>query len=136
MLRILLGFGPDLERAGTVPGAPPPLRGTETVKTAWVIGALRIVEIGGARRQRDGLHRLPIAAGEICAGFHHYNDIAGAGDVEPECSAVHAKTSVTHLGLRIPKYGGLSGKIGAPTGGTRQVINRRWRWWFIGRAKI
>ena len=64
------------------------LRRAEAVEAGGIIAQLRIAERGRAAAvQGGGGDRQPDGLGQVRAGFHHDDRVAGAGDVEAKMAA-------------------------------------------------
>ena len=57
----------------------------QAIETAGKIRPGRIAEIGRAIGECVGAHRKPTGIGQVRAGLHDDDQVAGAGDVESEC---------------------------------------------------
>ena len=86
---------------------------------------MAIAEIGGAAGESIGSHRSPDGIAQVCAGFHHDDQIAVPADVEAELPRSHAKARITGRYPGIPQDGCPAAKRGGPTCGSRQVIDNR-----------
>jgi len=63
--------------------------------------------------------------GQVRAGFHHDDQIAGPGDVEPKPVRLHANAGDAGLRLRFPQQRRTTAKRRAPADGPSQVIDGR-----------
>ena len=100
-------------------------RRAEAVETGGIIRPLGIAEIGRAAGEGVGSHRRPGGIGQVRAGFHHDDHVAGPGDDEPKLIRPHAKAGIAGLHLRLPQRGRTTAKRRAPARGPRQVIDGR-----------
>jgi len=101
------------------------LRRAEAVETSGIIRPLGIAEIGRTAREGVGSHRSPGGIGQVRAGFHHEDPIAGPSNVEPKPIRPHAKAGIAGFDHRLPKRGRTTAKRAAPACGSRQVIDSR-----------
>jgi len=62
-----------------------------------IIRTLRIAKIGRAAGKRVGSHWKPHGIGQVRAGFHHNDLIAGPGEVEAELIHLHANAGRADL---------------------------------------
>ena len=95
------------------------------VETGGIIRPLGIAEIGRAAGEGVGSHRRPDGIGQVRAGFHHDDQVAGPGDGEPEPIRPHAEAGIAGLHQRVPQRGRTTAKRRAPARGPRQVIDGR-----------
>ena len=81
-------------------------RSKDAVKTAGIIGPLRVAEMVDwpvAVDVVDGCHRRPSRLSQIRAGIHLNNSVAGPTDVETELITLETEAGVTGLHLRQPQ---------------------------------
>ena len=100
---------------------------SEGGRNGGIIRPLGIAEIGRAAGEGVRAHRRPDGIGQIRAGFHHDDHVAGPVDGEPKPIRQHAKAGTAGLHLRVPQHGrktGIGGE-GTPARGPRQVIDGR-----------
>src|SRR5258706_12477595 len=96
------------------------LRRAEAVEAGGIIARLRITERGRAAAvQEVGGHRQPDGMGQVRAGFHHDDRVAGAGDVKAKMAAGDAQRA----GLRIPQLSRSTAKKWAPARGAGKIID-------------
>lgn len=86
----------------------------------------RIAEIGRTPDEGVGCHGSPDGIGQFRGGFNHDGGVSCPGDNETEFIGLQAKVGfeVENQWIRkIPERGRKTGKIRAPTRGSRQIIN-------------
>ena len=88
-----------------------------------MIRPLRIAEIGRAASQGVRSHGSPGGIGQVRGGFHHDDEIVGAGDGEPKPIRPHAEAGIAGLHQGVPQHGRTTGKRRPPARGSRQVID-------------
>src|ERR1039458_3517564 len=78
-------------------------RRAQAVETGGIIRPLGIAEIGRAAGEGVGSHWRPNGVSQVRAGFHHDDQVASAGDVEPKPVRPQAKAGTAGLHLRVPQ---------------------------------
>jgi len=74
-----------------------------------------------------GLQRLPDGNREICAGFHHDNQVGVAGNVESKLIRAYTKACIAGLRLRVPQHGWTAIKVRVqPVAPGSNKLSRSW----------
>ena len=77
-------------------------RRAEAVETDGIICPLRVAEIGRAPGEGVCAHGRPNRIGQVRAGFHYDDEVAGAGNGKSKPVCLHAEAGIAGLHFRIP----------------------------------